>query len=172
MSCLLLRDFIVLDAATGSVRRDLVDYVIDGARDIDGDGNFELFVRATQGALLPEMSTIKILDWAGGDFNTVWSHENAAFLRQDIADFPANVNSATSTGKSDLLTGPVAAGGNEVFFTRQFVNAATNESLVGVWQLDGADGAMSIGTAQTATGDVVMEGIADTVWQDLTDQLL
>lgn len=142
---------IVLDAATGSVRHDLVDHAIDGARDIDGDGDFELFVRATQGALLPEMSTIKILDWAGGGFHTVWSHANAAFVRQDMADFPANMNSATSTGKSDLLTGPIVAGGDDVFFTRQLVDAAANESLVGVWQFDGAGGAMSLGTAR-ATG--------------------
>ena len=67
----------------------------------------------------------KILNWNGSGFNTLWSLNDAGFVRKDIQDFPANVNSATATGKSDLLTSPIVPGGPAVFFTRRVIDAST-----------------------------------------------
>ena len=92
---------VVRNALTGAVIHDLADHAVDGARDVDGDGNVELFVRETQGALLSESSTVKIIDWNGAAFDTLWSHTNSGFVSQNIQDFPLFVNSATSTGKQD-----------------------------------------------------------------------
>ena len=90
---------------SGTVLHDLVDHVIDGARDVDGNGDYELFVRTTQGSLLSATSTIKILDWNGNGFTKI-GRNDAGFVTQDIQDFPLNVNSATATGKTRLVDRP------------------------------------------------------------------
>ena len=138
---------LIFDAATGSVLHDLPDHAIDGARDVDGDGDYELFVRQTQGSLLSETATVKILDWNGNGFDTLWSLDNTSFVTQDISDFPLHVNSATSTGKLDLLTGTLQPGGQEHFFTRSIVDPSTNEARVDIWQLDGLGGVHGAGSA-------------------------
>ena len=126
---------VVFDSQTGAIIHDLIDHVVDGARDVNGDGDAELFVRETQGSLLPPSTTVKILDWNGNGFDTLWSQANAGFISQPIPDFPLFVNSATSTRKLDLLTGPIDPGGQDVFFTRTIIDPATNESRVDVWQV-------------------------------------
>ncbi|HEX2474904.1 MAG TPA: hypothetical protein VHK01_09165, partial [Lacipirellulaceae bacterium] len=146
---------IVLDSLSGAVLHDLPNHVIDGARDVDGNGDYELFVRTTNGSLLSATSTIKILDWNGNGFTEKWSQTDAGFVTQDIQDFPLNINSATATGKRDLLTGPIAAGGNEVFFTRKIVDAARNEFQIEAWQLNGAGGAVFIGMASGVNLDAI-----------------
>lgn len=146
---------LVFNSTTGAVIYDLADHVIDGARDVNSDGDFELFVRTTQGALLPDTSTIAILNWNGNGFNTLWSQNNAGFVRKDIQDFSLNVNSATSTGKSDLLTGPITPGGQEVFFTRKIIDAASSNFEINAWQLDGSGNAAVIGTASGVNLDAL-----------------
>ena len=105
-----------------------------------------MFVRTTQGAFLSDTSTLKILNWNGSGFNTLWSLNDAGFVRKDIQDFPINVNSATATGKSDLLTSPIVPGGQPVFFTRRIIDASTSQFEIQAWQLDGAGGATTFGT--------------------------
>ncbi|HEY3392053.1 MAG TPA: hypothetical protein VGK58_05060, partial [Lacipirellulaceae bacterium] len=58
-------------------------------------------------------------------------------------------------GKRDLLTGPIAPGGNEVFFTRKIFDAARNEFQVEAWQLDGAGGVASLGVARGINLDAI-----------------
>jgi hypothetical protein len=146
---------IVFDSLSGGVLHDRSDHVIDGARDVDGNGDYELFVRTTNGSLLSATSTIKILDWTGNGFTETWSQSDAGFVSQDIPDFPLNVNSATATGKRDVLTGPMEAGGNEAFFTRKILNAARSEFQIEVWQLNGAGGADSLGVASGLNLDAI-----------------
>ena len=138
---------LVFDSANGAILYNLIDRVIEGARDVNGDGDFELFVQATDGALIPAASTVQILDWTGAGFATLWSQPDAAFVRADLADFPLNVNSATSTGKSDLLTGRLAAGQPETFFTRRSLDAQAATTEITAWQLIGTGGATAIGGA-------------------------
>jgi len=138
---------VVFDSLTGSFVHDLIDHAIDGARDVNGDGDYELFVRATQGALLPPSATTKILDWNGSGFDTLWSDAGVGFVSQPIPDFPVFVNSATATGKVDLLTGAIDEGGEELFFTSRILDASTNEKVIEAWQMDGAGGFTSLGTA-------------------------
>jgi hypothetical protein len=138
---------LVFDSANGAILHDLVDHVIEGARDVNGDGDFELFVQTTDGALIPAASTVKLLDWHGAGFATIWSQPNSAFVRADIDDFPLNVNSATSTGKSDLLTGRLAAGQEEAFFTRRILDAQSANAEITVWQLAGVGEPVAIGVA-------------------------
>jgi len=138
---------LIFDAATGSILHDLPNHAIDGSHDVNGDGDFELFVRQTQGALLSSSTTVKILDWNGTGFDTLWSRDNTAFVTQDISDFPLNINSRTSTGKLDLLIGSLQSGGSDHFFTRTIVDASTNEAQVNFWQLDGAGGVSGVGSA-------------------------
>ena len=138
---------LVFDSANGAVLHDLIDHVIEGAHDVNGDGDFELFVQTTDGALIPAASTVQILDWNGAGFAAIWSQPNAAFVRADLSDFPLNVNSATSTGKSDLLTGRLAAGQEETFFTRRLLDAQAATTEITAWQLTGTGGAAAIGVA-------------------------
>jgi len=126
----------VFDALTGTPLHDLVDHAIDGARDVNGDGDYELFVRETTGPLLPASGTVKILDYNGNGFDAIWSQANARFVSQDLSDFPLHVSSATATGKLDLLTGPAAPGGEQIFFTRQTINAAAATFQIETWQWD------------------------------------
>lgn len=126
----------VFDAFTGAFVQDLPDHAIDGARDVDGDGDYELFVRETSGPLLPASGTIKILDWNGNGFDTLWTQNNSGFVSQDLSDFPAHVNSATATGKLDLLTGPAGPSGEQAFFTRQTTDAAKSIFTIEAWQWD------------------------------------
>ncbi len=151
---------LTLDSLTGAVLHDLVDHVIEGARDVNGDGEFELFVRTTSGALLPASSTVKILDWNGAGYNVLWSQNDTALVRQDIQDFPINVNSATATGKSDLLTGAIVAGGRDVFFTRRILDASTNEQEIEAWQLGPTGSATSIGRGTGVNLDALAVRIA------------
>jgi hypothetical protein len=137
----------VFNALTGASMYDLVDHVADAARDVNGDGDFELFVREAQGALLSETSTIKLLNWTGSAFVSTWSQTAAGFIQRDIADFPHHVNSATSTGKRDVLTGPISPGGRDLFFTRRPLSASESTFVVDSWQLDGTGSATRIGTA-------------------------
>jgi len=146
---------LIFDALTGSVLYDLPDHVIDGSYDVTGDGTFELFVRETQGSLLPPSSTIKILEWSGAGFNTLWSETSASFGTHDISDFPLHVNSATSTAKLDLLIGPLQPGGPEYFFTKRLLDVSTNETQVDIWQLDGAGGVVHVGSAAGPYLDVL-----------------
>ncbi|MBA4107782.1 MAG: hypothetical protein C0485_18770 [Pirellula sp.] len=138
---------LVFDSANGAVLHNLIDHVIEGARDVNGDGDFELFVQTTDGALIPAASTVQILDWNGAGFAAIWSQPNAAFVRADLSDFPLNVNSAASTGKSDLLTGRLAAGQEETFFTRRLLDAQAATTEITAWQLTGTGGAAAIGAA-------------------------
>ncbi|MCC6492723.1 MAG: hypothetical protein IT424_06860 [Pirellulales bacterium] len=144
----------IFNALTGALIHDLSDQVIDGARDVNGDGDFELFVRQTEGPLLPPNGTLAILDWNGGGFNTLWSQTDAGFVSQPFADFPANVNSVTSTGKLDLLFGPLAPGGPDAFFTQRVVDSAARLVEVDAWQLDGAGGVAALGSARGINLDV------------------
>jgi len=146
---------IVFNALTGAVLYDLVDHAVDGLRDVNGDGDSELFVRQTQGALLPPTGTVEILDIQGGSFTTLWSQNDVGFVSQNISDFPLNVNSATSTGKLDLLTGPIAPGGNSVFFTKRIIDASTNATEIDVWQLNGAGGGTNLGSGNGIDLDVI-----------------
>ena len=138
---------LIFDAATGALLHDLPNHAIDGSHDVNGDGDYELLVRQTQGTLLPSSTTVKILDWNGSGFDALWSRENVEFVTQDISDFPANANSATATGKLDLLVGSLQTGGFEHFFTRNVTNSATNEALIEFWQLDGAGNVAGAGSA-------------------------
>ena len=146
---------VVRNALTGSVVNDLVDHAVDGTRDIDQDGDLELFVRQTTGSLFSETSTLKILNFSGTGYDTLWSEEMAGFVSQDIADFPLFVNSRTSTGKQDLLTGAVAAGEQELFFTRKRIDSARNIHEIKVWQLDGAEVPVQLGSATGSNLDVL-----------------
>lgn len=146
---------VIRNALTGAVTHDLVDHVVDAARDVDGDGDYELFVRSTSGALLSPTSTLSVLDVQGAVFQTLWTQANAGFVSQDMADYPLYVNSATSTGKQDLLTGPLTVGGDDVFFTRTILDAGLNEHRIDVWQMDGAGGFEFIGSAEGAALDVL-----------------
>lgn len=138
---------LVMNALTGQVLHDLPDRIIDGARDVNGDGDYELFVRETTGSLPPAATTLEILDWNGSGFTPLWTLADAGFVSQNIGDFPLYVNSATATGKLDLLTGPITSGGTEVFFTRRILDPAANRYEVTAWQLGGPGLASAIGTA-------------------------
>ncbi|MEO2049432.1 MAG: PQQ-binding-like beta-propeller repeat protein, partial [Pirellulales bacterium] len=138
---------LIFDAATGSILHDLPNHAIDGSYDVDGNGDYELFIRQTQGSLLPPTATVKILDWNGNGFDTLWSQNDTSFVTQDISDFLPNVNSATSTGKLDLLIGALQPGGQDHFFTRTVLDPATNEARVDIWQLDGLGGVSGTGSA-------------------------
>jgi len=144
----------VFNALTGALIHDLPDHVIDGARDVNGDGDYELFVRQTQGKLLPANGTLKILDWNGSSFSALWSIDDAGFVSQPFADFPANVNSATSTGKLDVLTGPLAPGGPTTFFTQRLLDSANRQVQVDVWQIDAVGVVFHVGTASGLDLDV------------------
>jgi hypothetical protein len=144
----------VFNALTGALIHDLVDHAIDGSRDVNGDGDFELFVRQTEGPFLPPNGTVKILNWNGAGFSTLWSLPDSGFVSQPFGDFPANVNSVASTGKLDLLTGPLTPGGPQVFFTQHVVDGATRLVQIDAWQLDGAGGVANLGTARGINLDV------------------
>jgi len=138
----------VFNAQNGTLVSELADHAVDGARDVNGDGDYELFVRQTAGSLLPGVSTLKILDWNGSGWNTLWSQADAAFVAQDVAAFPVHVNSAASTGKLDLLAGRLAPGGPETFFVRSPLDAEGAQLRVEAWQWQ-ADGAFSrLGVAE------------------------
>ncbi|MDA0659083.1 MAG: hypothetical protein O3C60_09570 [Planctomycetota bacterium] len=146
---------LVLDALTGVVRADLPNRAVDGRIDIDGNGDWELLVRHTIGSLLSPSSTLEVLDWQGGSPVTRWTHANSEFIQQPIADFPPNINSATSTGKNTVLIGRPSPSSVDTFFTRSITDATRNGSLVNFWQTDPAITARSIATVQGPSLDVL-----------------
>jgi hypothetical protein len=178
---------LAFDGMTGSVLLDLADHYLQGLADVDGDGNQELFVTASPLGPAPATSgDIQILDFDGGEIQSLWALSNAGFQTGAVQNFSANVNSGAGTGRETLLTGAIEAGNSlPVFFTRQIVDSSTQLVKLTAWRYHGdgnfnelasAVGAnlqavgTQIGSASTDQILVTVEAVGDppgqTVWLD------
>lgn len=123
---------VALDGMTGKSKLDLPDQYLSGLCDLDSDGAAELFCTYAPTALIPTRSRLSAISFKGGKAATRWQTNDASFQTQPIQDFPLNVNSGASTGRTTLLTGS----GKSLFFTRKVVDATTNLIELTAWQAD------------------------------------
>lgn len=151
---------LVLNASDGSLVADLVDRAVDGTLDYDHDGQSELLTRHTQGAVLPSHSTLEWLEWQQERFHVRWSsavslNNVARFIQQPLPDFPAHINSATSTGKRTALIATSPVDGSHLFFANQLVDVAQGIDAISAMRTNTSGAIVRIAGAQGRSLDVL-----------------
>ena len=64
---------IAFDGMTGDKKLDLADRHLEAMADLNSDGDMELFVTVTQGAVIPEYGPVEIIELNKGETQTIWS---------------------------------------------------------------------------------------------------
>ncbi len=126
---------VALSAATGETKLDLEGQFLAGLHDLDGDGTPELFCTGVgKGPRLPDPAELSVLSCRGGQVQTVWKLAKGAFVTQDLATLPDNVNTGAALGGLTVLCGRPSVVGPPVFFSRAVIDAVSGETGITCWQ--------------------------------------
>jgi len=137
----------VINGTTGEVKLDLAEQIVMGLEDLDNDGAVDLLCAQTTGQLLSESALLTAFSFNGGLISNLWQETDSSYQMQSIVDFPANVNSSATIGRTTLLAGPTAAGGRPVFFTRHVEDMAAGLIRVTMWQMNQEGQIVAAGSA-------------------------
>ncbi len=88
---------VVINAENGTTLHDLPQRFTQGNADIDGDGASELFCIATDGIFVPELGTIEIVSFQGGQYRRRWSQSKAGFATANLPG-PERTWATSATG--------------------------------------------------------------------------
>ncbi len=91
----------VHDGMTGAVKAEFLDECLQSVLDLSGNGVSDLLTIQADHGWVPSYGTLRVRRLKGGT-RTVWQRENAAWETWDSPP-PANINSATIRGNTDVL---------------------------------------------------------------------
>jgi len=97
----------VYDALTGEVRLDQPDQLLEGLRDIDNDGQMELFCSRAGTLFVPASSALTVFSYRNGKLEPRWSR-GAGHWVTAAEGYPPYMNSSVANGDQNV----VLAGGN------------------------------------------------------------
>ncbi|MDC0935958.1 FG-GAP-like repeat-containing protein [Pirellulales bacterium] len=142
---------------TGEVILDLPDHYLTGMRDIDQDGNAELFTTvALNGPAPSTMGHIKVMDFDNRVLTSRWEQTDAGFQTGLVQDYPSNVNGWTGTGRRTLLADVIFdTESRPAFFTRELVDAAAGTVAITAWRADVSGQIDSLGVVSGPNLDVI-----------------
>jgi len=126
----------VINAVTGETKADLLDCVVLGVCDLDGDGAAEMFCVYAPELGIPDRSAhLSVLSLSGSEPVIMWQMDDVSFERQPLLAFPENVNSSNSY--LQVVAGRPDREANPVFFTRRILDSTSDRVELTMWQCDG-----------------------------------
>jgi len=150
---------LVLNADTGQALRDLPRQFLQGTADVDGDGQEELFLAATDGVLVLTFGQIELVKLRGESAKTLWFQLNAAWAVADLPRLGPTWSTTASQGMRHVLVTLETGSNHPVFLTIErstpaeppFTNTLSARRIGNdnqpsmVWQITGLTGDVEMG---------------------------
>ncbi len=136
---------VAFDGMTGDKKLDLADRHLEAMADLNSDGDMELFVTVTQGAVIPKYGPVEIIELNKGETQTIWASSNSGFHHVNLHEFPLNVNSRSAWGNRTIFIVPPIGTFNTLFATR--LRPSRNEPVsIEIYEVSSADDIQLIGS--------------------------
>lgn len=130
---------LAFDGMTGAVKLDLPNALLTDLIDLDGDGVAELCCTRPHGVVVPLAGELSVISAKVGQPVVRWQAFGAAFQTQADQRLPLHINRDIGAADEALAWGRIDVMGRSVFFTRQAIAEAPDETRLTIWHT-GEDG--------------------------------